>query len=59
MYDSKHDQPLVTAVDNTVTEVLNRPQLLREQWVQIENAIWQTAENTISRSDSGFESFGS
>lgn len=40
---------LVTAVDNTVTEVLNRPQLLREQWVQIENAIWQTAENTISR----------
>lgn len=40
---------LVTAVDHTVTEVLNRPQLRQEQWIHIENAIWQTAENTLSR----------
>ena len=40
---------LVTAVDNTVTEVLNRPQIRQEQWLRIENAISQTAENTISR----------
>ena len=40
---------LITAVDNTVTEVLNRPAYRQEQWVQIQNAVWQTAENTISR----------
>ena len=40
---------LVTAVDNTVVEVLNRPQLRQEQWVQVTNALWQVAENTLSR----------
>ena len=40
---------LVSAVDNTVTEVLSRPQLRQEQWLHIENAISQTAENTLSR----------
>ena len=46
---------LVSAVDNTVTEVLNRPQIRQEQWLRIENAISQTAENTLSR----FESYHS
>lgn len=40
---------LVTAVDNTVVEVLNRPQYRQEQWIRLENALWQTAENTLSR----------
>lgn len=40
---------LVNAVDNTMVSVLNRPNLKQEQWVHIENAIWQTAENTLSR----------
>lgn len=40
---------LMTAVDNTVVEVLNRPQFRQEQWVQVQNALWQVAENTLSR----------
>lgn len=40
---------LVSAVDNTVVEVLNRPQFRQEQWVQVQNALWQVAENTLSR----------
>lgn len=40
---------LMSAVDSTVVEVLNRPSLRREQWVQVKNALWQAAENTLSR----------
>ena len=40
---------LMTAVDNTVVEVLNRPSFRQEQWVQVKNALWQVAENTLSR----------
>ena len=40
---------LVSAVDNTVVEVLNRPQFRREQWLRLENAVWQTAENALIR----------
>lgn len=40
---------LITAVDNTVVEILNRPQFRQEQWIQIKNALWQVAENTLSR----------
>lgn len=40
---------LVSAVDHAVTEVLNRPQFRREQWLRLENAIWQTAENSLVR----------
>ena len=40
---------LINAVDNTVVQVLNRPQLRQEQWVRVQNALWQTAENTLSR----------
>lgn len=46
---------LMNVVDNTVTEVLNRPQLFQESWVHLENALWQTAENSLSR----FESYHS
>lgn len=46
---------LVSAVDHTVVQVLNRPELRREQWVQIQNALWQTAETTLAR----FESYHS
>lgn len=40
---------LLSAVDNTVVQVLNRPQYQAEQWLRIENALWQTAENSLSR----------
>ncbi len=40
---------LLSTVDHTVVEVLNRPQLRQEQWVSIQNALWQTAENSLSR----------
>lgn len=40
---------LMSAVDNTVVEVLNRPQIQHQQWIQVQNALWQTAENTLSR----------
>ena len=40
---------LMTVVDNTVVEVLNRPSFRQEQWVQVQNALWQVAENTLSR----------
>lgn len=40
---------LVSAVDSTVTQVLSRPQIKREQWVNIERAMYQTAYNTLSR----------
>ena len=40
---------LINAVDNTVVQVLNRPQFRQEQWVWVQNALWQTAENTLSR----------
>lgn len=40
---------LINAVDNTVVQVLNRPQFRQEQWVRVQNALWQTAENTLSR----------
>lgn len=40
---------LVSAVDNTVVSVLHRPQLQQAQWVRIENALWQLAENSLSR----------
>ena len=40
---------LVSAVDNTVVQVLSRPQVLQEQWLHLENAIWQTAENALTR----------
>ena len=40
---------LMTAVDNTVVEVLNRPSFHQEQWIQVKNALWQVAENTLSR----------
>lgn len=40
---------LMAAVDNTVVEVLNRPSFRQEQWVQVKNALWQVAENTLSR----------
>ena len=46
---------LVSVVDQTVVSVLNRPQILREQWLSLENAMWQTAENTLVR----FESYHS
>ncbi|MBQ3497391.1 MAG: hypothetical protein IJA73_04590 [Oscillospiraceae bacterium] len=40
---------LVSAVDNTVTQVLNRPQIRRDEWIYIERALYQTAYNTLSR----------
>lgn len=40
---------LITAVDDTVVQVLNRPQYRQEQWVQVKNALWQVAEHTLSR----------
>lgn len=40
---------LVNTIDNTVTEVLNRPSIKNETWMNITNAIRQSAENTISR----------
>ncbi len=43
---------LITAVDNALTVVLNRPQFLREQWMYLENALRQTAENSLSRFES-------
>jgi len=46
---------LVSTIDNTVTEVINRPQLRSDTWVNISNAIRQSAENTLTR----FESYHS
>ncbi len=46
---------LVTTIDNTVTEVLNRHGIRRDTWVNIQNAVRQSAENTLSR----FESYHS
>ncbi len=43
---------LTTVVDNALTVVLNRPQFLREQWVHLENALRQTAENSLNRFES-------
>lgn len=43
---------LLSAVDSTVVQVLNRPQYRAEQWLQIQNALWQTAENSLSRFES-------
>jgi len=43
---------LVSAVDNTVTEVISRPQIRQEQWMRLEHAIWQTATNAVSRFES-------
>ena len=43
---------LLTAVDNTVIEILNRPQYRAEQWVEVRNALWQAAENTVMRFES-------
>ena len=40
---------LVSAVDNTVTEVINRPNIRHNQWMQLGHAIWQTAVNAVSR----------
>lgn len=40
---------LVTAVDQTVVEVLNRPQIRNGSWLHLENAISQTAQQTIAR----------
>lgn len=40
---------LMTAVDNTVVEILNRPSFRQEQWIQVQSALWQVAENTLSR----------
>ena len=36
-------------VDNTVTQVLSRPQIRRDQWVHLERALYQTANNALSR----------
>ena len=43
---------LLSAVDSTVVQVLNQPQYRAEQWLQIQNALWQTAENSLSRFES-------
>ena len=43
---------LVSAVDNTVTTILNRPKIRQEQWIRLENAVWQTATNAVSRFES-------
>lgn len=40
---------LVSAVDNTIVQVLSRPQFRRDQWLHLENAIWQTTENALAR----------
>ena len=40
---------LVSAVDNTVVQVLNRPGLHQENWLRLEQSLWQTAENSINR----------
>ena len=40
---------LVSVVDNTVTQVLSRPQIRRDQWVHLERALYQTANNALSR----------
>lgn len=50
---------LVSAVDNTVTEVINRPHIRQEQWMRLENAIWQTATNAVSRFESYHNHFES
>lgn len=43
---------LLTAVDSTAVEILNRPQYRAEQWVEVKNALWQAAENTVARFES-------
>lgn len=43
---------LLSAVDSTVIQVLNRPQYRAEQWMQVKNALWQTAEASLSRFES-------
>ncbi len=46
---------LLSTVDSAVIQVLNRPQYRSEQWLQTQNALWQTAENALVR----FESYHS
>lgn len=40
---------LLSAVDSTVIQTLNRPEYRSQQWVQVQNDRWQTAENSVSR----------
>ena len=40
---------LVNAVDQSVVEVLNRPQLWTNQWIQLQNAMSQSTEQTLKR----------
>lgn len=43
---------LLSAVDSTVVQVLSRPQYRPEQWISVQNALWQIAENSLSRFES-------
>ena len=43
---------LVSAVDNTVTEVINRPEIYQQQWMRLERALWQSATNAVFRYES-------
>lgn len=37
------------AVDNVVVQILNRPELRRNQWLRLENALWQSGANSLAR----------
>lgn len=37
------------AVDNVLVQVLNRPELRQDQWLRVENALWQSGANSLAR----------
>lgn len=37
------------AVDNVLVQILNRPELRQDQWLRVENALWQSGSNSLAR----------
>lgn len=37
------------AVDNVLVQILKRPELRQNQWLRVENALWQSGANSLAR----------
>ena len=37
------------AADNVLIQILNRPELRQDQWLRVENALWQSGANSLAR----------
>ena len=37
------------AVDNVLVQILNRPELRQDQWLRVENALWQSGADSLAR----------